>query len=95
MSAQARRYHIQRMTRARRFKVTVFVGSSTVEAAGTWTPGRHATLIDPPEPGEVEVDELVVDGNSLEPSEITEAEQEAVEIAVAESVQEEADRDDA
>jgi hypothetical protein len=83
------------MTRARRFKVTVFVGSSTVEAAGTWTPGRHATPLDPPEPGEVEVDELIVNGDSLEPSEISEEEQEAVEIAVAESVQEEADRDDA
>lgn len=94
MSAQAHRY-TRRPHRARRFRVTVYVGSSTIEAAGTWTRGRKATLLDPPEPGEVEVDELVVDGNSLEPSEITEAEQEAVEIAVAESVQEEADRDDA
>jgi len=87
LSAQARRY--QHRTHApRRFKVTVYVGESTVEAAGTWTRGRRATLLDPADPPEVEVDELRVDGNALEPSEITEAEQEAVEIAVTESVEE-------
>ena len=93
MSAQARRY--QHRTHApRRFKVTVYVGSAAVEAAGTWTRGRRATLLDPADPPEVEVDELRVDGNDLEPSEISTEEQEAVEIAVWESV-EETDCDDA
>jgi acetaldehyde dehydrogenase (acetylating) len=87
VSAQARRY--QHRTHApRRFKVTVYVGSAAVEAAGTWTRGRRATLLDPADPPEVEVDELRVDGNDLEPSEISEAEQAAVELAVVESVEE-------
>jgi hypothetical protein len=93
VSAQARRY--QHRTHApRRFKVTVYVGSSTIEASGYWTRGREATRMDPADPPEVEVDELRVDGNALEPSEISELEQEAVEIAVAESVEESDDRSD-
>ena len=92
MSAQAYR-HIRRL-RSRRFRVTAFVGESRIEAAGTWTRGAPATRTDPADPGEVEVDELVVDGVELEPSEISELEQEAVEITVAESLEESDDRPD-